>query len=96
VRRERADQRVRWSKREKALLYGWEREKPTSMLIAGIFEGVTMGEINNYPGREKRPGDVRTFAQELDARGYDLTTLRFEIRRKATPTPPAPAGEGVK
>ena len=77
------DQSVRWSKRERALLYHFEREKPTSMLIAHIFEGVKMGDIYGYAGREKREGDDRTFAQELEARGYDLKTLRFSIRKKS-------------
>jgi hypothetical protein len=82
--RSKADQSIRWSKRERALLYHYEREKPTSMLIAHIFEGIKMGEMyGTYTGRVRQPGDDRTFAEELDARGYDLTTLRFSIRRKA-------------
>lgn len=80
------DHAVRWSKREKALLYHHERCKPTSMLIAQVFEGLTMGDLYAYPGRKQEPGDGRTFAQELEARGYDLTTLRFSIRRKQDTT----------
>lgn len=82
---ERADQRIRWSKRERALVYCFEREKPTSMLIAHVFEGIKMGDMYSYRGRERKPEDERTFAQELEARGYDLTTLRFSIRRKPSP-----------
>lgn len=78
------DQAVRWSKRERALLYHFEREKPTSMLIAHVFEGITMGDLYRGVGREKREGDERTFAQELEARGYDLTTLKFSIRKKTS------------
>jgi hypothetical protein len=70
------------SRRDRALLYGYEREKPTSMLLAHVFEGLTMGDLYGYRGRDPAPGDDRTLAQELDARGYDLTTLRFSIRRK--------------
>lgn len=73
-------QRVRWSKREQALLYGWDRSKPTSMLIAHIFEGITMGDI--YRHAQPQPNDERSFAQELEARGYDLKTLRFSISHK--------------
>lgn len=81
--RRKADQSVRWSKREKALLYHYEGQKPTSMLIAHVFEGLKMGEMyGTYAGREKREGDDRTFAQELEARGYDLTTLKFSIHKK--------------
>jgi hypothetical protein len=95
------DQSIRWSKRERALLYHFEREKPTSMLIAHVFESVKMGEMNGHlcggeckrngwhvrvsDGRPPDPADQRTFAEELDARGYDLTTLRFSIRRKTAP-----------
>jgi hypothetical protein len=76
------DQSVRWSKREKALLYHYEGEKPTSMLIAHVLEGVKMGDFYRYAGRDKQESDDRTFAQELEARGYDLTTLKFSISKK--------------
>ena len=80
----KADQSVRWSKREKALLYHYEGQKPTSMLIAHVFEGVTMGQLyGGYQGREHHVSDARTFTQELEARGYDLTTLKFSIYKKA-------------
>jgi len=83
VRRGKPDQSVRWSKRERALLYHYEGQKPTSMLIAHVFEGITMGDLyGGYAGRERQPGDDRTFAQELEARGYDLTTLKFSIRKR--------------
>ena len=78
----KADQSVRWSKRENSLLYHYEGQKPTSMLIAHVFEGVQMGQFYSYAGRENRKEDERTFAQELDARGYDLTTLKFSINKK--------------
>jgi hypothetical protein len=85
VSRTKPDQRVRWSKKERALLYGFEREKPTSMLLAHLFEGLKMGAFYSYTGRDPKPEDERTFAEELEARGYDLTTLQFSIRKKATP-----------
>lgn len=80
--RPRPDQRVRWSRRERALLYSYEREKPTSMLIAHFFEGLTQGQASGVMDKSD-PRYGRTLAQELEARGYDLTTLRFSIRRKA-------------
>lgn len=82
------DQSVRWSKRENSLLYHYEAQKPTSMLIAHVFEGVKMGELYGGVGRTRKPEDERTFAQELDARGYDLTTFKFSILKKAPPSPP--------
>jgi len=84
---------VRWSKREKALIY--DGSKPTGGWLSGIFERITIAEMNGYLcsheckqngliARIHRPeeSDKRTVAQELDARGYDLTTLRFSIRKK--------------
>lgn len=68
------DLSVRWSKRERALLY--DGAKPTGGMLASFFE-----RIESY--------DKKTLAAELEARGYDLTTLRFSlrfsIRRKVTP-----------
>lgn len=76
------DQSVKWSKREGSLLYHYEREKPTSMLIAYVLEGVQMGQFYSYAGRVSKKEDERTFTQELDARGYDLKTLKFSICKK--------------
>lgn len=91
----KADLRVYWSKREKALLY--HGNSPTGGWLSGIFERITMEEMegttcgpecnrNGIRGRIHRPDemDKRTLAQELEARGYDLTTLRFSIRKKTT------------
>lgn len=79
---------IRWNRRECALLY--VGEKPTGGMLAHFLEGVRIRDANgtrhglaaklHYPN----PSDERTLAQELDARGYDLTTLRFSIRKKAT------------
>lgn len=93
------DLSIRWSRRERALLY--DGEKPTGGMLASIFERITMGEMDGNmcgvecnrngigarirAGKAQDPSDLRTFAQELDARGYDLTTLRFSICKKVTP-----------
>lgn len=63
------DHFVRWSKREKSLLYRFERCKSTSMLLAHFFEGIL--DSNGH-----------TLARELERRGYDLTTFRFTISKK--------------
>jgi hypothetical protein len=96
VSRTKPDLSIRWSRRERALLY--DGCSPTGGMLAGIFERITMGEMNNTEcgtecnrngltakfrkGQPKDPSDGRTLAQELEARGYDLTTLRFSIRKK--------------
>ncbi len=77
------DQRVRWSKREKALLYGWNSDKPTSMFIAHYLEGVTYGDTMRLTTHDMSdPRYSRNLVEELDARGYDISTLRFSIQRK--------------
>ena len=78
----KADQSVRWSKREKALLYHYEGDKPTSMFIAHLLEGIKVGDMYAYAGRTKNERDALTFAQDLELRGYDLTTLKFSSRKK--------------
>jgi hypothetical protein len=61
--------RVAWSKRERALLYHFEDYSSNSSLLSSFFEHL------KYPGE-------KTLAQELEARGYDLTTLKFSIQKK--------------
>jgi len=85
----KAELSVRWSKRERALLYAVC--KATGGMLSHFLEGVTL--IDAYGLRDglaaklhhKDASDERTLAQELDARGYDLTTLRFSIRKKIAP-----------
>lgn len=60
---------VRWSKRERDLLFAWDKHPPDGHLMHYAFNVVPV-----HGGR--------SLAQELDERGYDLTTLRFQIRRK--------------
>jgi hypothetical protein len=64
-----ADLRVYWSRRERALVYNGS--KPTGGMTAHHFESTPLAR-------------GRSFAKELEERGYDLTTLRFQIRKKAT------------
>jgi hypothetical protein len=82
---------VRWSKRENALLY--DGGKSTGGMLAHLFEYAKLGESYSM----KEPDEVRTpygphddwlrrtLVKELEARGYDPTTLRFSIRKKVAP-----------
>lgn len=58
---------AKWSKKEKALLYGGI-SKQDGGILAHFFEGI------QWP-------DGRNLAQELEARGYDLKSLKLTIRR---------------
>jgi hypothetical protein len=60
---------VRYSKRERALVYP---SSPTGRLLCRAIE-----EADVFDGR--------TLAQELEARGFDVTTLRITCRKKDAP-----------
>lgn len=68
-----ADERMvltaRWSKRERDVLYHYPRSCD-GHLLHGAF------------GRPMADGDGMSLIEELEKRGYDLTTLRFSIKRK--------------
>lgn len=89
--RPQPDLRVRWSRRSHALIY--EGSTPTGGMLAHLLEGLKIIDLydqrHGIGARIHRPdeSDERTIAQELDARGYDLTTLRFSIRRKVAGGP---------
>jgi hypothetical protein len=70
--RKPANLRVRWSKRERDLTFAWEQHAPDGHLMHNAFNVVPV-----HGGR--------SLTEELEARGYDLTTLRFQIRRKGQP-----------
>lgn len=75
--------RVRWSKKEKDLYYLWDADmqgKANCALLNTYFEHVTF-DIHNVHGEVIKKG--KTLRQELEERGFDLTTLRFQIDKKA-------------
>ena len=51
--------------------------RPDGRMISYIFEGV-------------KNEDGRTLAQELEYRGYDISTLKFSIKQKANAEGPTP------
>ena len=61
---------VKWSKRERDLMIGGPR---------GCDRHLTHYALNCVPGPTK-PGDL-SFVDELEKRGYDITTLRFSVMR---------------
>ena len=84
---------VRWSKREGALLYSYDGGgKSTGGMLSGVFEQTPMAVhyATHVGGKDfrtvmepNRPEYARTLVQDLDARGYDVKTFRFSIRRKS-------------
>ena len=69
--RTKPDLVAKWSKRENDILYHWQAgSKTESRLVAYALE--TAGV---FKGNSLR--------RELQERGYDITTLKFSIRRRA-------------
>jgi hypothetical protein len=79
---------ARWSKRESDLLLAWGGDGATSSdgaLLSDALSGKRLApSLKNYPGYDVLPSLI----DELKARGYDVETLRFSIRRKAKAEPP--------
>ena len=69
--------RARWSKKEKDILYSFPRGCDGSYLNR-IFTQNDRGF--NLP--------QLSFLEDLEERGYDLATLKFEIKLKVDNTPP--------
>lgn len=69
---------ARWSKRERDLLFKWDEgcSKSDGGLLHSFLTFI------QWP-------DNKSLVDELKARGYDLTTLRFSIRK----LPPQEPGE---
>lgn len=54
----------------------------------GCDRSLVYGVFAFLPSSTPLPGlpRPRTFVEELEARGYDTTTIEFRVRRKAAPT----------
>lgn len=58
-----------WNKRERDLSIAWDRFPPDGHMLFGVLDFIA-------------GPSGKTFRQELEDRGYDITTLRFSIERK--------------
>jgi hypothetical protein len=67
MKRSKPELTIRWSRKEGALLYS--QSKAVGGCAASVFE-----RLDAHQGR--------SFTQYLEDAGYDLTTLRFQIRKK--------------
>jgi hypothetical protein len=81
---------VFWSKRERDFLIRFPRSCDGHLahyVFAGERQRITYGE------EREREGPVvwdPSFVQDLEKRGYDTTTLRFEVTRRAVENPVDP------
>lgn len=69
---------VKWSKREKDLLINWPGHKADGHLICGVFSTKKV-EFDPIKNRHETQLSV---IEELEKRGYDITTLKFEVSLK--------------
>lgn len=77
--------KARWSHSESDLIFDWGgygATKPDGALLCGTLCNKRLEE--KFP--EGGYHYVHSFAEELERRGYDLTTLKFSIRQKPKPT----------
>ena len=82
--------RYRWSAKLRDFLISYPRS-PDGHLVHGIFGCKRLSRDYAGPGAASFAFDP-SFIDELEKRGYDLTTLRFEVRlKKCIPGEPAPA-----
>ena len=68
---------LKWSKREKDLMVYFPR-KPDGNLVLHIF-------CSERPSMNYDTGKIefeKSFEEELIARGYDITTLKFSVKLK--------------
>jgi hypothetical protein len=70
--------RARWSKKERDFVVEFPN-KPDGHLLNRYLFTLTPEPSPLHPG-EKR----LTLLEELEARGYDLSTLKFSIKKKVT------------
>jgi len=82
---------ARWSKRENDVLYSYPNRWDGALL--NMILGAPRQRYDYTSGRVEYE---RSFIEELEARGYDIKTLRFSVQRKPQSATPEPvrSGEG--
>ena len=82
-----------WSKRENDLVFHHPDFKWNGHLLYGVMCSPQPHIDYSNGGRDVVFG--KSFVQELEARGYDITTLRFSVCKKEV-SPQEAATEGTK
>lgn len=74
---------VKWSKRENDFVIQYPRRCDGSFLNTKLFSRRLIYDYLKYCKGDPRPYNEEVdFIEELERRGYDKTTLRFEIKLK--------------
>lgn len=80
-----------WSKRENDLMFDWG--DGVAKQSAGMLQSKTCHREHNFNRLTKdEPVEWPSLLEELEARGFDLTTLKFSIQKKAHDSPQNTSG----
>lgn len=74
---------MKWSKRDKCLKVWFPRSCDGHFLYS-VFSDRLIYSHDKAIQRNPFPFDVENLQKELESRGYDITTLKFEIKLKET------------
>lgn len=75
--------KIRWSKRENDFIIQYPRRCDGAFLDTKLFSRKLIYDYLKYIKGDPRPYNEEVdFIEELERRGYDKTTLRFEIKLK--------------
>ena len=73
--------RAYWSKREKDLMFYHPTQKADGHLLCAIFSA----KRQRHDWNTGKPVYDPSFVEELEARGFDIKTLRFSVELKESP-----------
>jgi len=76
--------KVKWSKRENDFLIYYPRRCDGALIQQKLFTESMLFDFEKYRNKIETPYKMDyNFIEELEKRGYDKTTLKFEIRLKS-------------
>ncbi len=71
---------MRWSKKEQDMLFFYPTRPSDGHLVHSVLNAERM--YMDYHAQPPRIAFDKSFVKELEARGYDITTLKFECTLK--------------
>jgi hypothetical protein len=76
--------KVKWSKRENDFLVYYPRRCDGALIQQKLFTEQMLFDFDKYKDAIRMPYKMEeNFINEVERRGYDKTTLKFEIRLKS-------------
>jgi len=85
-RRPHGDLVAWWNDKEKDISFAWDRQKADGHLLHCVLSAARLQPATTGPGEPVSLCGMhahgKSFLEELLARGFDLSTLRFSVSRK--------------